>query len=323
MSADDPVAPAVARPGIYDLPADTYHADPCPEPSLSASIAHTLLTQSPRHAWHAHPRLGGGGGDDASPAMDLGTAVHALLLGKGEEVVVLDFADFRKDAAKEARDAARKAGKVPMLAKEWARAQAVAARVRQEVDLHAEAEVLFRAGKPERAMIWQEDVRKGSAPVWCRGMVDWLPDAEDWPIVDLKTTGQSAHPMEWERRYVEGGPAFQEAFYLRGARALGRKPRGFLFVVAETEPPFGVSVLSSSPELRAHAEGLVMKALAWWEHCTRTGEWPGYPRMTCYAGLPVWAQTKAEERVALMPPPSAPEPARGDARNPEDWLRAG
>ena len=34
-----------------------YHADPAPEPSLSRSLAHTLLTRSPRHAWQAHPRL--------------------------------------------------------------------------------------------------------------------------------------------------------------------------------------------------------------------------------------------------------------------------
>ena len=47
----------VACPGVYQLDALAYHADPCPVPSLSAGVAHTLLTQSPLHAKYCHPRL--------------------------------------------------------------------------------------------------------------------------------------------------------------------------------------------------------------------------------------------------------------------------
>jgi len=36
--------------GIFEYTADVYHADPCPKPSLSASIAHILCSQSPAHA---------------------------------------------------------------------------------------------------------------------------------------------------------------------------------------------------------------------------------------------------------------------------------
>ena len=49
----------INTPGIYEIPATEYHADPCPEPSLSASVARTLIDRSPLHAWMKHPKLGG------------------------------------------------------------------------------------------------------------------------------------------------------------------------------------------------------------------------------------------------------------------------
>src|SRR5262245_50563917 len=74
-------------PGIYDIPLAEYLADPCPAPSLSASIAHILLSQSPRHAWEAHPRLNPHYEPEEAEAFDLGTAAHAYLL-EGAEVFV-------------------------------------------------------------------------------------------------------------------------------------------------------------------------------------------------------------------------------------------
>jgi hypothetical protein len=38
-------------PGVYaDLDEEVYHRDPCTEPSLSATLAHRLLSATPRHA---------------------------------------------------------------------------------------------------------------------------------------------------------------------------------------------------------------------------------------------------------------------------------
>ena len=45
----------IGKAGIYTLSAEAYHADPCPEPSLSASIANVLLQRSPAHARIQHP----------------------------------------------------------------------------------------------------------------------------------------------------------------------------------------------------------------------------------------------------------------------------
>jgi hypothetical protein len=58
---------------------EDYLADPCPEPSLNASIAEILLRQSPLHARDAHPRFTHVRREH-SDAFDLGMAVHALVL---------------------------------------------------------------------------------------------------------------------------------------------------------------------------------------------------------------------------------------------------
>ena len=67
--------------GLSTIPSAAYHRDDvgCDAPTLSASIASLLLRDSPRHAYAAHPKLGGHPRDD-SETFDLGTAAHAYLL---------------------------------------------------------------------------------------------------------------------------------------------------------------------------------------------------------------------------------------------------
>lgn len=288
-------------PGIYDIDADAYHADPCPVPSLSSHVAFDLVHRSPAHAYAAHARLGGEP-HEATKAMDLGAAIHSLLLGKGADIAILGFGSYRTKEAQSSKALAVKMGKIPLLESEHGRALAVAEQIRQQIADHADGWALFTKGAPERAMFWREH------EAWCRGLVDWLPDDPTWPLVDLKTTELSAHPLDWTRRFVEGGPAFQEAFYLRGARALGRRPRGFLFVVAETKPPYAVSVLASEPQLAAHNAALVDRAIRQWRHCAASEHWPAYSARTAHISLGSFAQERGEDRLAMLP--ELPEPRR-------------
>ena len=43
--------------GVHQIDGGAYHLDPCPEASLSSTLAKTMLAQSPLHAWTASPRL--------------------------------------------------------------------------------------------------------------------------------------------------------------------------------------------------------------------------------------------------------------------------
>ena len=119
---------------IEDMPPETYHADPCDQPSLSAGIANILLTKTPKHAWWEHPRLN----PDFKPTnrqdFDLGTAVHSMLLG-GSRLRLIDHKDYRSNAAKEARDAAYEEGRTPLLTEQWNRVSEVAGRAMEQIDL--------------------------------------------------------------------------------------------------------------------------------------------------------------------------------------------
>lgn len=259
----------------------TYHADPCPAPSLSSGIIRALR-RSPAHAYYAHPKLGAEPDTD-SPAKDDGVSLHQMLLGAGADLVPLDFPDWRTKAAQEARDDVRKAGAVPLL------------RARYDA-LRRAAEAMRRAmpdlppGSPEATLIWQE------GPTWCRARVDWLPENPALPLYDIKTTGKSADPAEWQRQLV-AGYCIQAAWYLRGARALGLRPRDFVFLAAETAPPYGVSQLACAPSLMAYAEREIERAIAIWRRCLAADDWPGYPREIAYVDAPGWLLERQEEQA--------------------------
>lgn len=281
----------ISVPGIYRMDAETYHSDPCVEPSLSNSIGKLLIERSPMHARYAHPRLNpSAAGGRSSAAMDDGSILHKLILGNGVEIVSIDADSYRSKGAQEARDAARGAGKTPCLAGRLRELEVAAEAIRGQIEKHPDCDAFGRNGRSEAAMIWRDDA------IWCRSLVDFLPDGTGAPIYDLKTTALSASPESFERRLVSEY-AFQAAFYMRGARALGRRPSTFLFIVAEVNPPFGVSVMSPAPLLMALAEDDVGRAISLWEQCLRDKAWPGYPQFTAYVEAPAWMLTRQSDRM--------------------------
>lgn len=283
----------LVEPGIYTMTAADYHADPCPEPSLSSSIAKELLGASPKHAWWASSRLNPNHEREEKDAFDLGTACHAYLLEGETGFVIIDAKDFRTNAAKEQRDAARAAGKTPLLAYRWEDVKTMARTLRGQLDGHGDKPVPFTAGKPEQTLIW----RQGG--IWCRARLDWLHDDRRM-IDDLKTTDGSANPERWIRGPLYGlGYDIQAAFYISGIKAVFGIEAAFRFVVQEVYPPFAASVIGLAPAAVALANEKVAHAIALWRECQRTGIYPGYPTRTCWAELPPWEETRWLERRAF------------------------
>lgn len=276
----------ILAPGIHTTGAQTYHRDDlCDQPSLSASIAKILCTSSPAHAWVAHPRLNPDYEQTDDSKYDLGVVCHALLL-QGEDVAVqIDAADWRTNAAKDERDAARAAGQVPLLTKDWERAQKMIAAVRSQLESFDAQPPILAAGKPEQTLIWQED------GVWCRALVDWLHD-DHAAIDDLKTTSRSANPETWTRTLFGIGADVQVAFYLRGMKALTGETPEFRFVVVETSPPYALSVVSLGLAALSLAEVKIDFAVKKWRECLAADRWPGYPTQVCHAELPPWEESR-------------------------------
>lgn len=279
------------KPGIHQLGSDHYHADPCDRPSLSASLAHVLLSSSPKHAWTAHPRLNPDFQRTEEAKFDVGNVCHSLLLQGIETAEVLPFPDWRTNAAKEARDLARSHGRIPMLTKHAHEVEQMVGAVKLQLPLFNVTPPLLQNGKPEQTLVWEE------AGVLCRARLDWLRD-DHAAVDDLKTTSRSANPEQWSRTLFGIGADIQAAFYLRGIKALTGKTPEWRWIVCETAPPYAMSVISPGPAAVELGNAKVDRALELWRTCLATDEWPSYPTQVCYADVPGWEESRWLEREA-------------------------
>ena len=275
----------ITTPGFYPaISAADYHADPCPEPSLSSSIARVLLNRSPLHAWINHPRLNQKCEDSGgSRGMDLGSAVHEMLLGRGGEIVEIEAANFTTKAAREARDAARAIGKTPLLTDDCRRAEAMSAVSRARLTDHP---AYAGEGFSEAVIAWKE------GPVWCRAMIDRI-SRDRRSVLDIKTTAKTARPEAATRTIFDMGYHFQTAFYERGLNVLfpsdaGR--RDFTFLFQEDEPPYECSLIRLDEGAMTIARKQVMAAIGLWKRCMASNDWPGYSRAVQTASMPEWMQ---------------------------------
>lgn len=293
--------PDIKVPGVYNLPADTYHADPCAAPSLSSGVAKTILEHSPRHGWLKHPRLNPGYEPENRTLFDKGRASHKVVLGAGEDITVIDAANYTTKAAQQAKQLAYLEGRTPVLKHQMGTVNEMAAAVRSQLDRHEESSEAFipGLGKAEQTLIWQEP-----NGVWCRALLDWKPNGGN-VFHDLKSTGASANPDLWGTRTLyDGGFDVQAAFYCRGIRAaLGISDPHFRFVVVENEPPYALSVVELTPAAMAMANRKAEEAIAIFGWCLQNNRWPGYPSRVCYVDPPIWAERKwleREERTKLV-----------------------
>lgn len=286
MTALETTVTEAIAPGIYpDLDETTYHQDPVPEGSLSASGAKKIL-EAP--AKFNHDRVNG---QEHKDVFDFGTAAHAAVLGVGD-VVVLEFDNWKSGAAQQAKTDVRLDGATPILAKDWAIVEAMAAAIRE----HPIASALLKpgSGRPEVSMFWREDIWKRSRP-------DWLPNEGKGRLVipDYKTT-TDASLRGFEKSIVNFGYHQQADWYLDGARVLlDADDAAFLFVAQEKTAPYLVNVIELSTELRTIGRQRNDRAVHVYQRCMETGIWPGFPEVVHRAIAPAWATYQHEEDLAV------------------------
>ena len=274
----------LTEPGVYDMPEAVYHGDPVPEGSLSSSGAKGLLPPScpARFRYEQdHPVY--------KDVFDFGSAAHKYVLGIGPEIAVIGAPDWRTNKAKDERDAARAAGKIPVLEPEHKQVQEMAAAIRE----HPVASVLFdpqRGGHAERSLFWQ-DAEFG---IWRRARLDWMPDPDApgrFIIVDYKTAS-AADRGSIAKSVANYGYYMQDAWYEDAVRALGlADDPAFLFVVQEKAPPYLVTVAQLDYEAVQAGRMRNRMAMEDYRDCTSAGVWPGYSDEIVSISLPAWARS--------------------------------
>jgi hypothetical protein len=278
---------------IESLTSAQYHADPAPVPSLSASIAHLLLDQSPLHAWLSHPRLNPNYVPDQDSRFDLGSAAHMMLLERREDRIVRVAADdWRTKAAKEARDAAQQAGKYAVLDRQYADIVAMCAQARAFM-LKSELGDLLDVGEAEKSIFWTD---RG---VSCRARLD-LFSVERRVVLDYKSTASAQHDA-FARQIGRLGYDLQAEFYLRGIKAVtGREDMVFVFLAQEITPPYSCSLTALSNAYRQVGQDKVERALSLWQKCLTDDSWPSYDARIRYAEPKPWEIMQAEEALSEL-----------------------
>lgn len=285
---DDLWTGPVTEPGIYNMAEDFYHSDAVPAElggSLSSSGAKLLLPPNCPAIFdyrRRHPKA-------PSTEMELGTVVHGMILGTGQEVEVCDFPDWRKNDAKEAKAKAIAAGRVPMLPHQHAEAEAIAQAVRD----HPTAGALFDKGDAEMSGFWRDP----EFGVWRRCRWDWLTPYEE--VADLKTCAD-ASPDAVAKAMHNFGYYTQNPWYRDGWAELignGEQPRDFLNVFVATEPPYLITIARLSDEHVELGRERCREALERFRDCTEAGVWPAWSEDIIDISLPYWKAKDIESEI--------------------------
>ncbi len=263
--------------GIYfDMPEDEYHADPVPEGSLSFSSSKTLRSCPAKFAYGRTHR------EPSKDTFDFGNGAHALVLGTGWPITVIDFDDWRTKAAQEAKKEAHAAGQTPLLRGDYERVQAMAAAI----EAHPLAMRLLdpNHGTAEVSLFREEE------GIWLRSRMDWFPHAAEQVVcVDYKTT-VSADPKDISKSVLNYGYHAQSAWYTDMITALGHAEQvNFGFIFQEKTAPYVVTVVELEPEAVDAGRRLNREALDIYRACTDADVWPAYSDSIVRVGLPRWA----------------------------------
>lgn len=278
----------ITAPGVYkDFPVADYFADPTPEPSLTQTLAKILLDQSPLHAFQACPRLNvptdeEDEGEKYDKARAIGNAAHKLMLDRGKDLAVAEFADWRKKEAQEFKANAVFAHKEPILRKHFDVAGGmVDAAIEQLNRIHGCGNA-FTQGDPEVV------IANCDAGIWLRSMVDWItPDLRE--VWDYKTTGQSVGPHDTGRLMSTAGWHIQAAMHERildGIDPRGAGRRKFYYVAQENAPPYALTVNEIAESALTIGRKQIAYAFTAWALCVARNVWPSYPTRIIRPELP-------------------------------------
>ena len=269
--------------GIYtDIPIDEYLADPCEKPSLTSELVKALTTHPPCRAWAMHPRLG----NKTRPRkkeeyQDRGTAVHAISLGYGDQVVSVDCRDWRSKEAQQMRKSAYMRGQTPMLAADYDDAAGAAANVAKFLPQHFEA---------ENVVVWNDP----AGPLCrCRPDAYVLPPGGGVNVWDIKTSSDVSDEA-CLNAIIRYRYDIQASWHIRGlitALRLSEIP-SYRWIFVQSEPPFEARTIDATPEFLSIADRDCSIAVQVWANALERDSWHGYPKSKVLE-YPPWASAKA------------------------------
>lgn len=261
---------------VHDLAAAEYHASP----ALGSSTVRALLSTTPKHALHKLQHA------EQSEAMALGTAVHCSVLTPqlySAEIAIAPECDRR---TKDGKDTYAK------FLDSVGNRTVVTLKQQQTVDkvwgainsCHTAKALLDRCQQRELSLFHLDNcATKARLDAYSRGIV-----------LDIKTT-RDASRGGFERSISQYGYGIQAAHYRRVIEGVGLAFTDFIFIVVETEPPYGVAVYAMEDEVMDLYEPQVEQAISDWTLCQETQTFRAYPDEIQKVSVPRWLRRQLEE----------------------------
>ncbi|ELP70035.1 hypothetical protein STRTUCAR8_08630 [Streptomyces turgidiscabies Car8] len=282
-------APAAEAPALglhTDLSNESYHAD---KTSLSSTGARKLLPPScpAKFRWEQdNPQA-------PKKTFDYGNAAHMKVLGRGQELILVDHDTWNTKAAKAEVTEARERGGIPLKQHEIDMVEAMAAAIRRHPLASALLEPAY--GAPEQSGFWIDE------PTGIRRRVrfDWLPSIQSGRLIipDYKTAADASSDA-FQKALDNYGYHQQTAWYEEAAVALGlgALDTELLFVVQEKTAPYLVNVVGIDFFAREIGRAKNRAAIETFAECTASGIWPGYSDdEPNYLALPGWAENRDKD----------------------------
>lgn len=241
------------------------------------------LNKSPLHYWARHVDPDRIVADKYSPALKFGTAVHMAVLEPALFMQTYAEGPMATRSTKIWKDAAAASNHVLLPPDEYRAIQAIV----KSLSSHPFAsKALFKCQGQNEATFIAED--RSGVNIKCRA--DRVTDS-DW-VIDLKTT-QDASTNAFMKSVYNFRYHVQAAFYLRCIeQATGVKPKGFIIVAVEKEPPYAAQAFHCDDEMIAEGEkevDMLLKQLSTLHRVYGTDPWPSYSEELTSLSLPEWA----------------------------------
>lgn len=267
---------------VADLPEAEYHA----HHAFSSTQARKILESPADYAYSLTQP------EEHKDAYDVGSAVHAKVLGVGARVQVLDFDDYRTAKAREAKQDAYNAGEIPMLKKAMGPIDAMA----EAVLAHRSARAVLEQDGTAEASVFGRDDAYG---VDMRARFDFLPAAGNRRRIaaDLKTTAGEVTKKGMAKSVGDREYEVQRAHYLDTLRfATGEEDVEMVFIFVRKAAPHHVGVGQLNREYVDMGHTKAAHARETLRRCLDTNAWPGPSDQITLLQPEFWAVTEFTER---------------------------
>jgi hypothetical protein len=220
-----------------------------------------------------------------TPAMEMGTALHALSLD-GEEAFNSGYIkkpDGLSLSTKAGKEWKASVGRKKVLSSggkddPWGSVQGMAESLRRlEWYSGTDAEYIKRN---EVSIYWDW------LGVRCKARLDSVL-VEDGIVLDLKTT-DTVEPDLFLKKVIGLGYDFQAAYYAKAAEVAFGKPFKFLFVAVERKAPYTVDIFEATPDMIEEATYKCEEALRRYVLCEENNAWPNREPLVRQLDYPSW-----------------------------------